>query len=115
MPRARRAALLGLSGALADGRLVLDPAGESKATVRNLLALAGIGRWTADYVAMRALRDRDAFLATDLGVRRALELLGVDGSPRSAEALAERWRPFRAYATLHLWTALATSAAARVS
>lgn len=111
MPRARRAALLGLAGALARGQLVLDPAGEREATVRDLLALTGIGRWTADYVAMRALRDRDAFLATDLGVRRALELLGVDGSPRSAQALSERWRPFRAYATLHLWTALAEAAA----
>jgi len=113
MPRARRAAVLGLAGALADGQLVLEPEGDRETARRDLLALSGIGRWTADYVAMRALRDRDAFLATDLGVRRALELLGVEGSPRSAEALAERWRPFRAYATLHLWTALTAAASER--
>ena len=55
---------------------------------------------------MRALGDRDAFLPTDLGVRRALEGLGADGSPAAAEAVAERWRPYRAYALAHLWTTL---------
>ena len=52
---------------------------------------------------MRALRDPDAFLAGDLGVRHALELLGQDGRPASARMLAERWRPYRAYAVAHLW------------
>ncbi len=56
---------------------------------------------------MRALRDPDAFLPTDLGVRRALELLGHDGAPgAAAAALAERWRPYRAYAVQHLWAQL---------
>ncbi|MGH2959539.1 MAG: DNA-3-methyladenine glycosylase, partial [Solirubrobacterales bacterium] len=63
----------------------------------------GIGDWTAQYIAMRALRDPDAFLLTDLGVRRGLEALGLDGSPRAAAQTAERWRPYRAYALQHLW------------
>src|SRR5205807_1323667 len=65
MPRTRRTALVGLARALAGGRLVLDAGDERGDTIGEMLALPGIGRWTADYVAMRALRDRDAFLATD--------------------------------------------------
>jgi AraC family transcriptional regulator of adaptative response / DNA-3-methyladenine glycosylase II len=98
MPRARARALTGLAAALAGGELVLGR--------DALLALPGIGPWTASYVAMRALGDPDAFLPTDLGVRRALERLGVDGSPAAAQATAERWRPYRAYALQHLWTTL---------
>jgi AraC family transcriptional regulator of adaptative response / DNA-3-methyladenine glycosylase II len=71
-----------------------------------LLALRGVGPWTASYVAMRALGDPDAFLPSDLGVRRAVERLGHAGDPRSVTALAERWRPWRAYATQHLWASL---------
>jgi AraC family transcriptional regulator of adaptative response / DNA-3-methyladenine glycosylase II len=62
---------------------------------------------------MRALRDPDAFPASDLGVRRALEQLGIDGRPANAEALAERWRPYRAYAVQHLWASLTAPAPAR--
>jgi AraC family transcriptional regulator of adaptative response / DNA-3-methyladenine glycosylase II len=98
MPRSRGRALVGLAAALAGGELALDRDG--------LLALPGIGPWTAAYVGMRGLGDRDAFLPTDLGVRRALERLGADGSPAAAEATAERWRPYRAYALQHLWTTL---------
>jgi AraC family transcriptional regulator of adaptative response / DNA-3-methyladenine glycosylase II len=71
-----------------------------------LLALPGIGPWTAEYIAMRALRDPDAFLPSDLGVRHALEQLGHTGEPASATKLAERWRPYRAYAVQHLWASL---------
>jgi AraC family transcriptional regulator of adaptative response / DNA-3-methyladenine glycosylase II len=102
MPRSRAAALLGLTAALASGELALTPGSETA-----LLALPGIGPWTVAYIAMRALRDPDAFMPTDLGVRRALERLGQDASPRAASALAERWRPYRAYAMQHLWAALA--------
>jgi AraC family transcriptional regulator of adaptative response / DNA-3-methyladenine glycosylase II len=103
MPRARGRALVGLAAALASGELVLD-AGTDRADAREqLVALPGIGNWTAEYIAMRALRDPDAFLPTDLGVRRGLEALGQDGSPKAAEALAEKWRPYRAYALQHLW------------
>ncbi len=62
---------------------------------------------------MRALRDPDAFLPGDLGVRRALEQLGQDGRPASAKELAERWRPYRAYAVQHLWASLQPTARAR--
>ncbi len=103
LPGARRRCLLGLATALASGELVVD-AGADRAEARTRLqALPGIGAWTAEYVAMRALRDPDAFLAGDLGVRHALELLGQDGRPASARMLAERWRPYRAYAVAHLW------------
>ncbi len=107
MPHARRRALLGLARALADGEITLDAGAERNETRRQLLALPGIGPWTVDYIAMRALRDPDAFPATDLGVRHALEQLGQDGRPAAAERLAERWRPYRAYAVQHLWAQLA--------
>jgi AraC family transcriptional regulator, regulatory protein of adaptative response / DNA-3-methyladenine glycosylase II len=106
MPTSRRRALVALAGALANGRIVID-AGVDHARVReHLLELPGIGPWTADYIALRALRDPDAFLASDLGVRRALEALGYDGSPSSATRIAESWRPYRAYALMHLWASL---------
>ncbi len=108
MPAARRRALLGLCGALAREELVLD-AGVDRAQAREqLLALPGIGPWTESYVAMRALRDPDAFMPTDLGVRHALERLGQDGRPAAAEQLAERWRPYRSYAVQHLWASLSS-------
>jgi AraC family transcriptional regulator of adaptative response / DNA-3-methyladenine glycosylase II len=106
MPASRRRALLGLCGALACEELVLD-AGVDRARAREqLLGLPGIGPWTASYVAMRALRDPDAFMPTDLGVRHALERLGQDGRPATAKQLAERWRPYRSYAVQHLWASL---------
>ena len=96
MPLARARAVITAAGAVvAAGGL---PSRE------GLLALAGIGPWTADYVDLRARRDGDVFLATDLAVRRALERLGCDGSPRAARAIAERWRPYRTTALMHLWT-----------
>jgi AraC family transcriptional regulator, regulatory protein of adaptative response / DNA-3-methyladenine glycosylase II len=101
-PRTRAAAIRALAAAVDDGELDLsygaDPA--------PLLELPGVGPWTASYVAMRALGDRDAFMPTDLGVRHGLEALGVPGDPRSAERFAERWRPFRSYAVQHLWGAI---------
>ncbi len=110
MTRARRRALGGLVAALAAGDLTLDPGADRASTRERLLALPGIGPWTADYVAMRALRDPDVFLATDLGVRRALEALGRDGRPAAATELAGRWRPYRATAVQHLWASLADAA-----
>jgi AraC family transcriptional regulator, regulatory protein of adaptative response / DNA-3-methyladenine glycosylase II len=106
MPESRRRAVLGLAAALAAGDVILDPGGDRGAIREALLALPGIGPWTVEYIAMRALRDPDAFLATDLGVRHALRRLGVDDSPRAALALAEAWRPYRAYALQHLWATL---------
>jgi AraC family transcriptional regulator, regulatory protein of adaptative response / DNA-3-methyladenine glycosylase II len=114
MPAARRTALLGLSRALADGGVELHPGADRVGARRRLQELPGIGPWTAEYVAMRALRDPDAFLATDLGVRHALTALGRPGDPKSALAIAGAWRPYRAYALVHLWATLAAPAARAV-
>jgi AraC family transcriptional regulator of adaptative response / DNA-3-methyladenine glycosylase II len=65
----------------------------------------GIGPWTLDYVSMRGFHDPDAFLATDLGVRRGFEALGLPSTTKDILDRAECWRPFRAYAVMHLWTA----------
>ncbi len=107
MPRARGRALVGLCAALASGDVVLDR-GADRAQVRtSMLALRGIGPWTADYVALRALGHPDVFLPTDIGVRNALVALGVDPAhardPRAVERLSESWRPWRSYALMHLW------------
>ena len=104
MPLARGRALVGLARAIDGGELVLDGGVDRGEVGRTLLALPGIGQWTAGYVAMRELRDPDAFLPGDVGVRRSLVALGRDGSPRGAAELAEQWRPYRAYALQHLWS-----------
>jgi len=99
---ARAAALHRLAEALADG-LDLSP-GADRAEVRAaLVALPGIGPWTADYIALRALGDPDAFVPDDLVLKKAL---GVK-TPRQASALAAAWSPWRGYAALQLWTASA--------
>ncbi len=115
MPLARSRALVGLARAVDNGDLVLDGGVDRGEVGRTLLALPGIGQWTAGYVAMRELRDPDAFLPGDVGVRRSLVALGRDGSPRRAAELAERWRPYRAYALQHLWSHDRDLAAGRVS
>ena len=102
MPRARAAALAGLAAALASGELSLDPGAERDRAEAQLLAMPGIGPWTASYIRMRALSDPDAFLPSDVGVRDALGGLGA----REAAALAESWRPWRSYAVQHLWAYL---------
>ena len=106
MPRSRGAALIEACARVADGRIVLDAGSDRAETAHALQDVRGIGPWTAGYVAMRALGDPDVFLPTDVGVRHALVSLGVDGSPTSAAALAERWRPWRSYALHHLWASL---------
>lgn len=106
LPAARHGALVGLARALEREEIVLDPGADRDGTERRLLSLRGIGPWTASYVAMRALGDPDAFLPTDVGVRRALVRLGYPGDLRSVEALAGRWRPWRSYAVGHLWASL---------
>ena len=104
MPRARGRALVGACRAIADGAVELT-AGPAELRAA-LLALPGIGPWTADYLLLRAFGQRDVFLAGDLGIRRALERLGADGRPRPAAERAEAWSPWRSYATLHLWRSL---------
>ncbi|MFT4082426.1 MAG: Ada metal-binding domain-containing protein [Nocardioides sp.] len=99
MPRARARGIIGLAGAVADGELVLDRGADRDETRRLMLALPGIGPWTADYVALRALGHPDVFLPGDLAIRRALA--AGPGTPDPA-----RWRPWRSYALMHLWSSL---------
>ena len=106
MPAARREALRGLARALAEKEISLGPGSDREEAVRKMRSLPGIGPWTASYVAMRALGDPDAFLPMDLGVRRAVRRLGGGKDPAGVVALAEAWRPWRAYATQHLWATL---------
>jgi len=105
LTRARATTLAGVAGSIADGALNLAALRELSADDAQaaLEELPGIGPWTASYVRMRALGDRDAFPGADLGVIKALEAAGV--ARRSVFDVAERWRPWRAYATLHLWAA----------
>ncbi|HEV3379163.1 MAG TPA: hypothetical protein VG126_17950, partial [Thermoleophilaceae bacterium] len=104
-PRVRANALRALARAVLDGELDLGPTADRDAATRTLLALPGIGPWTAAYVRMRALGDSDAFPPGDAAVRSALERLGEDGRPAATQLLAERWRPWRSYALMHLWRA----------
>ncbi len=99
----RAAAIRALARAVADGELRLDGSGDPEPTLEALRSLPGIGEWTAQYVAMRALREPDAFPASDLGLRRALG--GAAGPASEAAVLrrAEAWRPWRAYAAMWLW------------
>ncbi len=113
LPRSRAAAISCLASAVARKELLLDAVGDLEETLQRLRALPGVGDWTAQYIAMRALREPDAFPATDLGLRRAL---AEDGEPASASEVARRaesWRPWRAYAAIHLWTSPAASKATR--
>lgn len=110
MPRARGRALVGLCAALASGDVALDRGPDRDDVRRRLLELPGIGPWTADYVAMRALAHPDVFLPTDIGVRNALAGLGHD--PVAVVTATERWRPWRSYALMHLWNTLMPAAPA---
>ncbi|MBT3166245.1 DNA-3-methyladenine glycosylase 2 family protein [Streptomyces sp. Vc74B-19] len=103
MPRTRRTTLTTLVRRLADGDLRLGADSDRSETRAALLALPGFGPWTADVIAMRALGDPDAFLPTDLGVRRAARDLGLPSTPSALTARASAWRPWRAYAVQYLW------------
>ncbi|MFI5832454.1 AlkA N-terminal domain-containing protein [Micromonospora sp. NPDC051300] len=105
MPAARRETIRALARAVADGELDLEPGGDREEAVRQLTALPGVGPWTAGYLAMRALGDPDVILATDLGVRRGAAALGLPDDPKTLHAYADRWRPWRSYATIRLWRA----------
>lgn len=97
--RARARTLIGLAGAVDSRRIRLEPESDVEATVGELTALPGIGVWTAGYIAMRALRWPDAFLASDLVVLKALG----ETRPSRARRVSESWRPWRSYAVMHLW------------
>ena len=110
MPRARGRALVGLAEALASGAVSLDPGADREETAARLLALPGIGPWTVGYIGMRALSDPDAFPAGDVGVLRALGLLGHPAAAASMARAAQAWRPWRSYAVQHLWATLESAA-----
>ena len=99
LPQKRAETLSAFSAAVAGGQLVLDGSADPEETRERLRSIAGIGEWTAGYIAMRALSDPDAFPSADLILLRAAGASTAGG----LQALAERWRPWRAYAALHLW------------
>ena len=105
MPGARAKAISQLATRVAQGSLSLAPDADPAETRRRLLEVPGIGGWTAEYVAMRALRDADAFPEGDLVLRRRLARGDAPLSPAAVRRRAERWRPWRAYAVMHLWRA----------
>jgi AraC family transcriptional regulator of adaptative response / DNA-3-methyladenine glycosylase II len=105
--RQRAESIVAVARALAGKKLHLTPGVRPAATIAVLLALPGIGPWTAHYLAMRVLRWPDAFPAADLGIRHALGDLGTAAAERRSQA----WRPWRAYAVIHLWQSLESSVA----
>ena len=102
MPEARWNAIRGLARAVARGDVTFERGATLDESIATLTAMPGIGPWTAHYIAMRALREPDAFPHTDLGVRKAAGMI----SDRELLARAEAWRPYRAYATMLLWRSL---------
>jgi AraC family transcriptional regulator of adaptative response / DNA-3-methyladenine glycosylase II len=106
MPGARRAALQALAQAVIADPHLFRPIGTSEEAIARLREIRGVGEWTAQYIALRALRDTDAFPATDIGLLRgAANGTGVRPTPARLLKRAERWRPWRAYAAQHLWAA----------
>jgi AraC family transcriptional regulator of adaptative response / DNA-3-methyladenine glycosylase II len=101
MPRSRARTVLAVAQACASGELTFDPDADRERQHAALLALPGIGPWTADYVRMRAMGDTDVLLSTDLGVRKSADKLGADLADGRPD-----WAPWRSYATHHLWAAL---------
>jgi AraC family transcriptional regulator of adaptative response / DNA-3-methyladenine glycosylase II len=105
-PRVRGEALRALARLVMEGRLDLGAGADQAATCATLLEIRGVGPWTASYIGMRALGDRDAWLAGDVGLRNALERLGHPGDGAAALRQADAWRPWRSYAVMHLWASL---------
>ena len=105
MPQKRRQSLLSLAEEIASGRVDLEIKAGLADFVRGMVRLPGIGDWTANYIAMRALGEPDAFPAADLGIIKALTGGGRKPSPKMIRERAERWRPWRAYAAMLLWNA----------
>jgi AraC family transcriptional regulator of adaptative response / DNA-3-methyladenine glycosylase II len=100
--RTRASSIVALAQAIVSKEIVLRPGSDAETTKEKLCKISGIGPWTAEYIAMRALCWPDAFPATDLGIRKALGM----PTEKEALALAEAWRPWRSYAAMHLWRSL---------
>ncbi len=101
--RQRQAAIVALARAVDSGQLALHPGADVHATTQALCQLPGIGDWTAQYIALRALRWPDAFPAGDVALHKALGVQGQPQPARAATALAQAWRPWRGYAVLRAW------------
>ncbi len=104
LPPARASTISGLARALVEDPGLLSPQGDLEQAIERLQRLPGIGPWTAQYIAMRALREPDAFPASDLGLLRAAGRGGRRPSPAQLLARSRAWQPWRAYAVVHLWT-----------
>ena len=102
--RQRQGAIIALSRAVLDGTLALHPGADVQATMQTLCALPGIGDWTAQYIAMRALRWPDAFPAGDVALHKALGVTRGAGAAREAQAASLAWRPWRSYAVIRAWS-----------
>jgi AraC family transcriptional regulator of adaptative response / DNA-3-methyladenine glycosylase II len=106
MPTARLAALKALAQAAQADPNLFRPFGSIEEAVTRLRAIRGIGEWTAQYIALRAIREMDAFPATDVGLLRSVAAMdGEESTPANLLSRAESWRPWRAYAAQHLWAA----------
>ena len=106
MPRSRLLTLRALAQARVNDQTLFQPSGNMDTAVAKLLAIQGVGDWTAHYIAMRAMREVDAFPASDVGLLRgATKVLGEPVTEKTLAQRAEIWRPWRAYAAQHLWAA----------
>ncbi|MEP6770745.1 MAG: adenosine deaminase, partial [Polaromonas sp.] len=102
--RQRQAAILGIAQAVAEKRLQLHSGADVNTTVAALKELPGIGDWTAQYIAMRALRWPDAFPAGDVALHKALGVQGAKNPAKEAELASNRWKPWRSYAVIRAWS-----------
>ncbi|WP_048440583.1 DNA-3-methyladenine glycosylase 2 family protein [Caenimonas sp. SL110] len=102
----RQAAIVAIAQAVADKRIELHGGADVQATIAALKALPGIGDWTAQYIAMRALRWPDAFPAGDIALQKALGVLDAPNRARAAEAASQAWKPWRSYAVIRAWATL---------
>ncbi len=110
--RQRQAAIVALAQAVAEGRLHLHAGADVPATVALLKTLPGIGDWTAQYIAMRALRWPDAFPAGDVALHKALGVQGTRQPARAAEEASAAWKPWRSYAVIRAWATLGAASPA---
>lgn len=111
LPQKRAESIRSLGRAFAENQVDIDATASLEDVEKCLVKLPGIGPWTAQYIAMRALSEPDAFPKGDLGLIRAIEAQGLTCDIPSLQKMAEQWRPFRAYATLHLWASLGAGTA----
>jgi 3-methyladenine DNA glycosylase/8-oxoguanine DNA glycosylase len=106
LTRVKAAAIAALAHRYLSEPSLFEPSDNPDAAISKLVAIPGIGEWTAQYIAMRVFKHPDAFPASDLGLRRAISAAGLLVSPKEVEEQAKAWRPFRAYAAMHLWASL---------